>query len=215
MDTRNKSKAMDGAEALTEVSSFGGRREKRGMGGAEALELVELLGRLSNISLADLAREQREELTPQQRMIEDLQNNKHLRRGLTSKQGKGRTPKPKPHWRILAKKRKAHYANYLKPRRTKEKARNLSTAEGWWKEQSLVWYNETKKKRSTSHPSTITKEEFCEVLYPAFEGRIPIFKRFDTTKGVSVDNLYIVDVDTGKVLFDGAEHSLRCLGYIL
>lgn len=189
--------------------------KSKAMEGHEALELVELLDRLRGISLTDLAVEQRAGLTPQERMIEDLTNNKSVQRSLRDKSGGTRAKKPKPHWKTEAKRRKLRYANYLKPKRIKEKALRLTTAEGWWEEQSLIWRNEAAKKRDTSFVPKVTQEEFCEVLYPAFVGRVPIFKRLDTSKGVSLENLYIVDVDTDQVLFDGAEYYMRLKGYIV
>lgn len=73
------------------------------------------------------------------------------------------------------------------------------------------------KGRESSIPPTITEEEFTEVIYPCFaeKGRVPIFKRLDTSKGVSLENLHVIDMDTEETLFDGSEYSLRLKGYII
>lgn len=190
---------------------------KKGMDGEEALALNELLGRLSSISLTDLAQERRDGLTPQDRMLADLRDGKETQvRALRGKTGDGRKrKKPKDHWRVAAKKRKLYYATTIKPWRSKQKARNLVTGAGWYLEQMVLWKAEARKKRDTSHMPSISEEEFVTHIYPHFVGRLPVFRRLDTSKGVSLENLYVVDCDTEAVLFDGSEWAMRANGYIL
>ncbi|HEY9818748.1 MAG TPA: hypothetical protein V6D20_23515 [Candidatus Obscuribacterales bacterium] len=189
--------------------------------GEEAVELIELLALLRGMKLEEETSQStidgsREAATPLDGLVAELKNNRVLRRKLTSKHVV-RAKKPAVHWKKAKRLRRERYQDVLKPQRNAKKASSLTTPEGWWKEASLNWRKNAMKGRESSIPPTITEEEFTEVIYPCFaeKGRVPIFKRLDTSKGVSLENLHVIDMDTEETLFDGSEYSLRLKGYII
>ena len=61
----------------------------------------------------------------------------------------------------------------------------------------------------------ISREEWNEYVELALGESWIEIRRYDTSKGLSLENIYILDYENQKLLWDGAEHRLRELGYIV
>ena len=61
----------------------------------------------------------------------------------------------------------------------------------------------------------ISREEWDENVELALGESWIEVRRYDTSKPLSLENIYVLDMDSQELLWDGAEHRLRELGYIL
>lgn len=184
-------------------------KRKRGIDPDEALEMERVLRKISEMDLEKIAERKYNELSPMDRMVEDLKANKEVGRALRYK--KKAKAKPK-HWtQKKAAKRKydrTRYREVLKPKRKRERAELLQSGAGWWEYQNRIWAQNGVEVR-------MTEEEFTTVVYPAFGGRVPVLERYDKTRGISLDNLLVRDSDTREVIWDGKEYSMKVGGWIL
>lgn len=166
--------------------------------------LMEVLGKINQIDLGKIEIEKEAKLTPQEKMIRDLKANRHIKRML---KGKGRY-KANLHWKTKAARNRKYWNEIGNPRRRARIAETLNTGEGWYKYLVDRWRIHRTEVR-------LTQDEWLSEIYPLLEGRVPIFRRYDTRKPVALDNVLVRDQDTGSVIFDGAEYRLRKLGYCL
>ena len=171
----------------------------------EILEASKLLEKIMGIDLDKLEVERVEQLRPVDRLIEDLKNDKKLRRGPGNK-GLPKRPRKKVHWREKRRRERAYYHAKTKPKKLERKIEMLKTGEGWW-----TWI--TRKWRGDGI-ECFSKEEWMEHVWPHVEGRVPYVTRYDTGKGYTLENVLVREDQTGTVLFDGTEHKMRRLGYI-
>lgn len=170
----------------------------------EMLEAARLLERICRIDLSKLEEERFEALRPVEKLVEDLRNDKKLYRGPGKGLGK---PKKKVHWKTKRAKWRQYYQTSVKPRRADKLEEQLTTPEGWYAYVTRKW-----KVRDIPHFSL---EEWTETIYPLLGGRVPYFSRYSTKKGFTLENTLVRATGTGEVIFDGKEHVLRKLGYIL
>ncbi len=181
-----------------------GTRE-RGIKPSEALEINEILERLNRIDLAKLAEEKEEAKSDTEKLIEGLASNRKVGRVIA---GKKRVPAGNNHWK-RKRKRAREYARKVAPMKRARIAESLKTPEGWWEFVMRGW----KKRKGVI--VYLTYEEFVEHVYPWIEkGHVPVFRRLNPNRGLSLDNLLVRDTH-GKVLFDGSQHKLERLGYVL
>lgn len=184
---------------------------KAGIDPDEALKMARVLEKVLALDLDKEEASRREALSPMDKLVEDLKANKDVGRALKHR-SKVRTKDKPLHWRKKksAKRRydKARYQDVLKPKRRRERAELLQTAEGWWVYQNRIWKQNGVEVR-------MTEEEFTTVVYPSFGGRVPVLERYDARKGISLDNLLVRDSDTRKVLFDGMEYVMKENGWML
>lgn len=188
--------------------------KKREIAPAEALLLAEIFEKLSREDLPQTAvtpmeemiRELKEELPELQKYVRKKDKKKHS----ASCSGKCRGSCGARHWKTRRKLQREAYRERGRAARRIRKAELLAKgAEGWWIHQRKMWWQK-------KVPVTLSKEEFVGIVYPTFNGEVPVFKRYSTSKPVSLDNLLVTAAgSTRKVLFDGKEYSLRAAGYIL
>lgn len=164
----------------------------------EALELAELLAKISKIELKPNR--------PEAELVEDLMKDKVLRRG---PKGIGlRKPKKKPlHWKTRRKKAREVYHAKGKQQRMARKIKKTDSAEGWYKIVNDKW-----RERSIPY---FTLEEWLQVIWPALGGRVPCFTRYDTSKGFLLENIVVREDKVGTVLFDGMEYRMWRKNYIV
>lgn len=185
----------------------------------EALEASKLLDKIMGIDLDRMEVEKLEALRPVDRLVEELRRDGKLRSG---PKGRGLKPKDKRkhsptcsgkcrgncgsrHWRVRRRREREYYHAKTRAKRIDGKIKLLSTPEGWY-----AWV--TKKWKGVEH---FTLEEWLGVIWPAMDGRVPYFTRYDTGRGYTLDNLLVREDKTGDVIFDGKEYLLRRLGYII
>lgn len=142
--------------------------------------------------------------TPMELLIKQLQEE------TPAVQVRKRKPKKKVlHWKTRKKNEREAYRDGGKASRRRKKAELLSMgAEGWWTYQRRMWWQK-------KVPVTLSKEEWCETVYPTFKGNVPVIRRYSTAKPIALDNLLVTASGSKDVLFDGKEYLLRKEGYIL
>ena len=184
----------------------------------EALELLKLLEQINRIDLGELEVEKFEKLAPVDQlvtrlekegtpMVRVLKKHKKVYKHSPTCSGRCNGICGGNHWKVKAKKRRAYYQEKRKPAKRKKKQELAKTPEGWYQIVTLKW----KERRY----EFFSLEEWKEILWPHVEGYVPVFSRYDTNKGFTVDNIWVQCNQTGQVIFDGAEHSLRKGGFIL
>jgi hypothetical protein len=183
------------------------RSEAGGLSMEDVRELTELYEKIKAIDLDKAVEERVASRTPVEQLVEDLKANvPNARRALA---------KPKPHYHTVRAKKRKHHRDYVRevyrPRRKAALAEKLSTPEGWWEYLNIAWDKRPDVKVE------LTYDEFVEYIYPvtAGVGLVFVVLRYDTNKPVRLDNIYIKDTKSRRVLFDGKEHVLRSLGYII
>jgi hypothetical protein len=183
-------------------------KKKGRMSPEEALQLNELFTKLEQLNLEDLKKERIEAMSPIDQFVEGLKQNKKLARVVKSHEGVGRVPKPKQHYMTRRKKMRDYYHQNAKARRTQEKAELLTTPEGWWVYMSRQW---NKKKVAVE----MSEQDWLEILWPAIGGQLFVVNRYDVSEPIALQNIYIEDSNTRKILWDGKEWQMRQLGYIV
>lgn len=154
-------------------------------------------------AIAAAVAEERAKLTDRQNAANDLLEGKRVSRALRLAKRPG--PK-KQHWRAKRRWRKQYYREVLVPKERQRKAALLE-GDGW----GLVhdyWHRTCKE-------YTLTQEEWMEFVEPGVVGKMFYVNRYDTTKPYTIENLIVRESSTRKVLFDGMEHKLKSLGYML
>lgn len=113
-----------------------------------------------------------------------------------------------------AKKRRAYeklyYHNQWRPQRNKRMLEDVER-DGWWEYLRRKWTHDTHQKEGWE----IGKEEWDLAVGESLKGYIPVICRYNTKKPWTLSNVYVIDSETRRVLFDGAEHTMRAHGYIL
>ena len=106
-----------------------------------------------------------------------------------------------------------YYREHRKPRRQAMILKDVEqdSAAGWWKVLRLKNIKNTELKEGWN----ISLEEFKEAVGDSLKGYVPVICRYDTRKPWELHNIYIMDSSTRAIVFDGAEHKMRSLGYIL
>lgn len=189
------------------VEAHGDLRSYAGMGKdkvrpEDVLEMNDLLRKIGEIDLGQVAVEKEARKTDLERMLDELATNRKVRRII-----KGKSSKPLS-WQAKRKRRREWARNVGYPRKKAKLAIELTTPEGWWKFLVHYW----RRKKITL---ALKEEEFYEHIYPLIEkGNVPIFQRYENKGKISLDNL-IVRNTRGEVLWEGAEWKLRKLGYVL
>ena len=173
----------------------------KGLDPSYVTELNDLMQQIGNIDLEKVKLEREDKMLPMEKLVADLK-----RDGKVSRIIKRRSPVKKLHWKTKRKKRREYYHSVMKVKRISKNAVLLSTPEGWWEYLTTSW----KRKKI---PVDMTEEEWLEVVWPTLKGRVPLFARYDTNRGIALDNIYVRDNRNLKVLFDGKEHLLKTLGY--
>lgn len=159
---------------------------------------------LEKVSIETLLAKKEEQKTDLDKLVDKLKAGGKLDRAIR----KAKQKKRKQHWRTAKRKRRQYYEAVASPRRKQKLAEQLTTAEGWWEHITSSW----KRKKQTV---LLTEDEWHNVLWPALAGHVFIVQRYDPAKPISLDNIYVTRTATGEVLFDGKEHLLRMLGYVL
>jgi hypothetical protein len=177
---------------------------KKELSPEEILSLLGTLEKITDINLDTLENQRFEALRPVDRLVEDLRNDKKLRRG---PKGMGRPKAKRQHWKTLRKKKRIYHAVRGKRLKMEALAEKLTTPEGWYEHVTYKWKRE-------GH-TMFTLDEWVNVIWPDLGGRVPYFNRYDTGKGFTLDNVVVYEAGTNKVLFDGMEHRMKKLGYLL
>ena len=141
------------------------------------------------------------ELTPKEQYAEALKGDRKVNR-LLKERGSLRR-KPKSHWKTRQKKRREYNREVAGPRR-KERLGILLEEKGWYPIVRDTW---VRKKVDIQ----LSEEEWNEEIEPLLEGYQPLVTRVDTSEGVSLDNVVVLDSKTRKVLYDGLERKMRNL----
>lgn len=170
----------------------------------DVLELLRTLEKINDINLDRLSTEKFEALRPVDQLVETLKRDKTLRRG---PKDRSMGTRKKVHWKTKRRKWREQYHRNGKRYRLAKIEKQLSSPEGWYEYLIFEW-----KKDKVDF---FTREEWLEVIWPALGGKVPYFNRYDTKKGFTLDNVVVYETGTRKVLFDGKEHLLRKMGYIL
>ena len=145
-------------------------------------------------------------------------NGGKLSRKLRSREGLGRQAK-KSRKQIAAeakerrRRRSDYYHNQRVPRRTEWSVQQVKEhgAGGWW---------DVCRRRSASSWAvkadwTIGKEEWEQAMQDSLEDVVPVLIRYNSKQPWTLDNIYIVNSESRAVVFDGKEHKLRMLGFII
>lgn len=83
----------------------------------------------------------------------------------------------------------------------------MLSEEGWYPVLREQW-------QAAGVECELTREEWDMLVAPAVGDKLPNIRRYDTSKPVGLSNIWVVG-RKGEVLFDGKEHVLKSLGYIL
>lgn len=166
------------------------------------LELQRLSEQLAQIDLTKLEEEKERRKTKIEKLSEDAALGRKLERRFGEKRGPGR---PKLHWKTRMARRKAtkkkYYDQKWKPRRQKELAEELKTVEGWYAHITRLWKGER-----------FSFEEWETELWPLLKGRVPTFKRDDTSLGWTLDNVCMYESGTRNLIYSPETLKLRDLG---
>ena len=132
-------------------------------------------------------------------------------RGARARRKKGvRTRRDKLHWATKRRLAREVYRERGAPRFLR-KERQLVDNEGWYPIVTRGW-------REQGLDVQLTREEWDEHIQPILKekGLVPFMKRYKTSdKVIRLDNIMIYSRTSKKPIFDGAEHHLRMMGYIL
>lgn len=191
-------------EALKQLMRAQEMEKKGGISWEDVVALNKLNEALQSMTVATLLAKKEAQRSDLDKAIERLKQGKTLDRAIR----KVKQPRRKQHWRAARRKRRQYYEAVAEPRRRAKLAEQLTTAEGWWEYLTAGW-------RRRKAPYTLSEQEFVETLWPAVAGRLFVIQRYDSKLPIALDNIYAVRTGTGEVLFDGKEHKLRTLGYIL
>lgn len=141
-----------------------------------------------------------ESLRPMDRLVDELTKGRVVAR---------KRKRPKMHWKTKRRKQREYYARAEAPRRKKRLAAQLSEGpKGWYKFLRKQWLMQGIK-------VSLTEEEFTQEVWPFIDGYVFTVRRYDTKGPISLENVWIEDVDTRKVLYCGKERTLRAAGHIL
>jgi len=158
---------------------------------------------IMGIDLGKVAEEAEARKTKIERIIADVKLGKKLERKFGEKKPIGR---PKLHWKTRAARRAAtkrkYYQNTWKPRRAAETAELLTTAEGWYEHITKKWKGDR-----------FGLIQWKRYLWPRLEGRVPVFKRVDTKKGWTLDNVMMYESGSTKMLYCPEDMALIKLGH--
>jgi hypothetical protein len=161
---------------------------------------------LKAIDLTKLAEEKEARKTKIERIIEDVSLGKKLERRVGKKR-EVKIGRPKLHWKTREANRKAtkrkYYENTWKPRRQAETIELLQTAEGWYEHVTKYWKGER-----------FGLIQWKRYLWPRLEGKVPVFKREDTKKGWTLDNVVMYESGTRNMLYCPEDLKLLKLGAI-
>lgn len=159
---------------------------------------------LQAIDLTKLAEEKEARETKIEKLIKDVKLGKKLERQFGKKKPIGR---PKLHWKTRIARRAAtkrkYYQNTWKPRRQAELVATLSTPEGWYEHVTKLWKGEV-----------FGLTQWKRYLWPRLEGRVPVFKREDTKKGWTLDNVVMYESGTRNMLYCPEDLKLLRLGAV-
>lgn len=191
-------------EALKRLMAEQQRKEKGGLSWEDILALNKLNDALESVTLEQLLAKKEEAKSDVDKAIERLKAGGTLGRAIKKVKAKPR----KQHWRTAKRKRRQYYEAVAEPRRRSKVAEQIKTAEGWWEYLTYHWKIRKQK-------VDMTFEEWESALYPAVAGSVFVLQRYDSKLPIALDNVYAVRTANGEVLFDGKEHKLRTLGYIL
>lgn len=143
------------------------------------------------------------------RALDDVKLGGKMKRILAKKAKPGR---PRLHHKTRAARKKVRKADWWlhreKPRRQARLALELRTAEGWYKYLMESW-------RKQKIKGNMSEEDWSGTLWPLLEGKLPVFRRRDTSKGMTLDNVTMYESGTRNVLFCPDEYKLKLLGYAL
>lgn len=175
---------------------------KGGMTGEEALALQAIWEEIQGIDLSAIEAERERRKTSIERIVEDVKLGKSFERKLARKNPVGR---PKLHWKTRIANRKAtkakYYQNTWKPRRKAELAEQLTTSKGWYEHCKEQWKGEVMGYR-----------QWNTHIWPMLKGRVPVFKRDDTKKGWTLDNVVVYESGTRNVICTPEDYKLRLMG---
>lgn len=176
---------------------------KKGIDPLEALETADLLERLKTVQL-----DKPRDLTPMEELVEELKASHSVKRLV--KKRKAVVKHKKMHWKTKRRKQREYYQNVVKYRRLEVRGELLeSGAEGWWEYLTTMW-------RRKKVPVEMTEQEWTETVWPALKGAVPIIRRYQPRKAISLENIYVTASGNERdVLFDGKEWRLKEEGYIL
>ena len=174
----------------------------------EVLALLELEQKLARLDLEKIAEEKIAKLPEREALIRALENNREIPKRLKAmRKGPGR---PKLHWKTKEKRRREtqrkYQATVYQPKVRERKARMLKE-EGWYPVLVEQW-------KAGKIEYDLSREEWNEIVAPKVGDSLPNIRRYDPGKPVSIDNIWVVSTK-GTVLFDGKEHKLKELGYML
>lgn len=171
---------------------------EKGLRPEDVLALEAQWEALMAIDLTALEKEKEARKTSIEKLIEDVKLGNKLVRQFGKKKPIGR---PKLHWKTRIKNRAAtkskYYANTWKPKRKAELAQELTTPKGWYEHITRQWKGEVFGYR-----------QWVKYLWPRLEGRVPVFKRDDTKKGWTLDNVVMYESGTRNVLFTPEDYAL-------
>lgn len=180
-------------------------KEMEGLSPEDVLLLQEHIEAIMAIDLSKLAEEKEARKTSIEKLVEDVKLGNKLKRQFGKKRPPGR---PKLHWKTRAARRAETKAKYYqqtwKPRRQAELAKDLTTAEGWYKHITKQWKGEK-----------LGPRQWKDVLWPLLQGRVPVFKRDDTSKGWTLDNVVMYESGTRNVIYTPEDRKLKKLGATL
>jgi len=180
-------------------------KEMEGLSPEDVLALQHAWEEIERIDLSALEKEKEARKTGMERLLEDVKLGKKLERKFGEKRPVGR---PKLHWKTKIARRAAtkrkYYQDTWKPRRTAEIVSNLETCEGWYKHITRLWKGEV-----------FGPKQWEKHLWPLLEGRVPVFKRVDTKKGWTLDNVMMFESGTRNMLYCPEDLKLKKLGAIL
>lgn len=169
-----------------------------------ALALQEDWELLQAIDLSKLAEEKEARKTKLEKLVEDVALGKKLERRIGKKR-ETKIGRPKLHWKTRLARRaatkKKYYEQTWRPRRKAELAEQLTTAEGWYAHITKQWKGEV-----------FGLTQWKRHLWPRLEGKVPVFKREDTKKGWTLDNVVMYESGTRNVLYCPEDRELAKLG---
>jgi hypothetical protein len=186
-----------------------GKKEMSVQDVLDALATIDVLGRLEEQKQPTLAKQASTPLAKRVQQLEEILVKPIKANPRGAKKGA-------QHWKAKKKrKQEKTHARYIKRKlqRTQDFIDTLQGEDpkGWWK-----WWRRVNNSSWKIKPGwEITLEDYTQYVHEKVVGKICIIRRHDTKKPYTLDNTLWVEQDTGLVLFDGTEHKLRLLGYIL
>lgn len=178
-------------------------KERELLTAEDALAMQEHIEAILSIDLSALAQEKEARKTSIEKLVEDVKLGNKLKRQFGKKKPIGR---PKLHWKTREARRKQtkakYYQNTWKPRRQQETAELLTSAEGWYKHITKYWKGEM-----------FGLTQWKRWLWPRLNGKVPVFKREDTKKGWTLDNVVMYESGTKNILYCPEDMALIKLGH--